>query len=67
MRLLPGLRRPLTPAMSSHQGGWDEFLLFFGAPVVLFVVLRYLGLRRERREAREAEVEGHEHEDVDGG
>ncbi len=37
-----------------HQGGWDEILLFFGAPVALFVILRYLGLRRERREAREA-------------
>jgi hypothetical protein len=53
--------------VSSHQGGWDEFLLFFGAPVVLFVVLRYLGLRRERREAREAEQEGREQQDVDGG
>jgi hypothetical protein len=54
VRLLPGLR----PTVASHQGGWDEVLLFFGAPVTLFVVLRWLGLRRERREAAEQEAEG---------
>jgi hypothetical protein len=53
VKLLPGLRGTLTPRVSSHQGGWDEVLLFFGGPIVLFVVLRYLGLRRERREAAE--------------
>ena len=36
-----------------HQGGWDEILLFFGAPIVLFIVLRYLAYRRERREEEE--------------
>lgn len=56
VKLLPGLRRFLAPPAASHQGGWDELLLFFGAPVVLFVVLRWLGLRRERRERREAEA-----------
>ena len=34
-----------------HAGGWDEVLLFFGAPVTLFVFLRWLGIRKERREA----------------
>jgi cyanate permease len=62
VKLLPGLRASLVPPVSSHQGGWDEFLLFFGAPVALFVVLRFLGLRRERREAREALEEGREQE-----
>jgi hypothetical protein len=53
MRPLPGTRRLLAPPVASHQGGWDEVLLFFGAPVTLFIVLRYLGIRRERREAAE--------------
>jgi hypothetical protein len=53
MRLLPGTRRVLPPLATGHQGGWDEILLFFGLPVTLFVVLRYLGIRRERREAAE--------------
>lgn len=51
MRPLRVLRPPVAP----HQGGWDEILLFFGAPVTLFVLLRWLGIRKERREAREQE------------
>jgi hypothetical protein len=43
----------LRPRVASHQGGWDEILLFFGAPVTLFVVLRWLGIRKERRERAE--------------
>lgn len=54
MRLLPGLRSVVRPHVVSHQGGWDEILLYFGGPIVLFVVLRWLGVRRERREQREA-------------
>lgn len=53
MRLLPGLRDLGRGAAVPHQGGWDEILLFFGAPVTLFIVLRWLGIRRERREERE--------------
>jgi hypothetical protein len=45
------LIRGLRPPVAAHQGGWDEILLFFGAPVTLFVLLRWLGLRKERREA----------------
>jgi cyanate permease len=56
MNLLPGVRKLVVPRVSSHQGGWDEAILFFGVPMVLFVVLRYLGVRRERREAKEAEA-----------
>lgn len=56
MKPLPGLREMLRPAVVPHQGGWDEILLFFGAPVTLFFVLRWLGLRRERREQREQEA-----------
>jgi hypothetical protein len=52
---LPGLRWVLRTGVLSHQGGWDEILLFFGAPVSLFFILRWLGLRRERRERREQE------------
>lgn len=53
MRLLPGLRATVIVRPAAHQGGWDELLLFFGIPVGLFVLLRWLGLRRERREAAE--------------
>ena len=56
MKLLAGLR----PRVASHQGGWDELLLFFGAPVTLFVVLRWLGIRKERREQAEQERGGGE-------
>jgi hypothetical protein len=54
VKLLAGLR----PRVASHQGGWDEVILFFGAPVTLFVLLRWLGIRRERREAAEQEADG---------
>lgn len=57
MRMLPGLRAFVAPVASSHQGGWDEILLFLGTPVALFIVLRWLGLRRERKE-QQAEQEG---------
>ena len=56
MKPLLGLRELLRPSVASHQGGWDDILLFFGAPVTLFFVLRWLGLRRERRERREQEA-----------
>jgi hypothetical protein len=55
MTLLPGVRPLVAPRVAAHQGGWDEILLFFGLPLALFVGLRYLGLRRERREARDEE------------
>ncbi len=55
MRLLPGIRPLVTAAPVGHQGGWDEVALFFGAPVTLFFLLRWLGVRKERREQREAE------------
>ena len=52
---MPGIRGLVAPSLPrAHQGGWDEFLLFFGLPVALFVVLRWLGIRRERKE-KEAE------------
>jgi hypothetical protein len=35
--------------ITSHQGGWDELILI-AAPISLFVILRWLGLRKERRE-----------------
>jgi hypothetical protein len=43
--------RLLGSLLLLHQGGWDEVLLIFGVPVVLFALLRWLGVRRERREA----------------
>lgn len=43
-------RRWLPAPVRMHQGGWDEALMIFGAPIVLFVLLRWLGARRERRE-----------------
>jgi hypothetical protein len=52
MKLLPGLR----PQVATHQGGWDEILMFFVAPVTLFVFLRWLGIRRERREQAEQDA-----------
>jgi hypothetical protein len=58
VRLLPGLRRALAFQTQAHQGGWDEVLLFFGAPVTLFVLLRWLGLRKERREQAEKDASG---------
>jgi len=54
VKLVPGL----PSYVSAHQGGWDEILLFFGAPVSLFVLLRWLGLRRERREEAEKAAQG---------
>jgi hypothetical protein len=39
-----------------HQGGWDDVLLIFSVPLVLFALLRWLGVRRERREAAEGEA-----------
>ena len=51
MKLLPGLRELFAPNVSAHQGGWDEILLFFGLPAALFILLRWLGIRRERKEA----------------
>ena len=54
MKTLPGVRAlSQTTAVASRRMGRGP--LFFGAPMVLFVVLRYLGIRRERREAKEAE------------
>lgn len=52
MRVIAGLR----PPVAAHQGGWDEVLLFFGAPVTLFVLMRWLGIRKERREQREQDA-----------
>jgi hypothetical protein len=49
--------RAVLPAVIAHQGGWDEILLFFGLPIALFVVLRYFGIRRERREAAEGKTD----------
>ncbi len=34
----------------AHQGGWDEALLIFGLPVVLFVIMRVLAGRRKSEE-----------------
>ena len=53
----------VVPPVLTHQGGWDEILLFFCAPVSLFVLLRWLGLRRERREAEQEAAEGVEQAD----
>jgi cyanate permease len=57
MRLLPGLRATLQPPIRMHQGGWDEALLFVGLPIALFAVLRWLAIRRERREAASTDAE----------
>jgi hypothetical protein len=32
--------------------------MIFGVPIVLFAILRWLGIRRERKEAAEAANEG---------
>jgi hypothetical protein len=53
VKRLPILR---GAGISAHQGGWDEILLYVGAPVTLFIVLRWLGVRRERREQREQQA-----------
>jgi hypothetical protein len=45
--------RAVDPPIKAHQGGWDEVLLFVGGPMFLFIVLRWLGLRKERREQEE--------------
>jgi hypothetical protein len=37
------------PPIAAHQGGWDEILMI-AAPISLFLLLRWLGLRKERRE-----------------
>ena len=58
MRLLPGLRAVVTPPTRSHQGGWDEILLFFAAPIALFALLRWLGIRRERKEQENPDQPG---------
>ena len=50
-------RRALVAPLLLHQGGWDEVLLIFGLPVVLFVILRWLGLRRARNEDGEGPPE----------
>jgi hypothetical protein len=44
------MRRRLSHASPfiSHQGGWDEALLIFGVPVLLFVLLRLLAGRQRR-------------------
>ena len=44
MRL--GRRLMFVRPILAHQGGWDEILLVFGLPVVLFVVMRLLAGRR---------------------
>lgn len=41
------------PLVVIHQGGWDEILMFFVAPTAIFVFLRWLGIRKERREAED--------------
>jgi hypothetical protein len=53
--------RAVRPPVAAHQGGWDEILMFFVAPVSLFVILRWLGIRKERRE--QAERGGQDAED----
>jgi hypothetical protein len=58
MKRLPGFGWVFRPPVASHQGGWDEILIFFGIPMALFVVLRWVAYRRERRE--EAEGNGDE-------
>jgi hypothetical protein len=58
VKLLPGVRHALAFQAQAHQGGWDEIILFFGAPVTLFVLLRWLGLRKERREQAEKDAAG---------
>jgi hypothetical protein len=37
---------PIKPTLA-HQGGWDEALMIFGIPLVLFVVMRWLAGRRK--------------------
>lgn len=36
------------PPVLSHQGGWDEALMIFGFPVLLFILMRWLAGRRAR-------------------
>jgi len=57
--------RFLGPQVASHQGGWDEALLLFGLPVVLFAILMWLARRRERKQAA-AEEKGQRTSGGDG-
>ena len=41
---------PWTLPLLLHQGGWDEAILVFGVPFLLFVFMRWLAGRREARE-----------------
>ena len=39
-------RKLLVLPVLAHQGGWDEALMIFGIPLVLFVLMRWLAARR---------------------
>ncbi len=34
----------------AHQGGWDEALMIFGIPILLFTVMRLLAGRGKRED-----------------
>lgn len=44
---------PVDP-VRLHQGGWDEMLIV-AAPILLFIVIRWVARRRERRSEDESE------------
>jgi hypothetical protein len=44
------LRIPLNRPVLTHQGGWDEALMIFGIPIVLFTIMRWLAGRKSKDE-----------------
>lgn len=34
---------PEVSLVLAHAGGWDEALVLFGGPLIVFLVLRYMG------------------------
>lgn len=44
---------PIAPVLA-HQGGWDEMLML-ASPILVFLAVRWVARRRERREEREVE------------
>ncbi len=52
--MMKGRRPLLVWPILAHQGGWDEALLIFGLPVVLFVLMRWLAGRKGKGDDEES-------------
>lgn len=53
---------PTVVPFLAHAGGWDEALVLLGGPLLVFLVLRYMG-RQDRGEPPQDGTPAERHDD----